>query len=79
MERDMSNPWFERREECPACGSCIFRIIYQSHYDESPVKDYLVNFYSPQGMVEFNYLNGATYVLCECDVCGLIFQRDIPN
>jgi 2-polyprenyl-3-methyl-5-hydroxy-6-metoxy-1,4-benzoquinol methylase len=30
-------------------------------------------------MVEFKYLNGAAYVLCECNVCGLIFQRDIPN
>jgi len=75
----MSNPWFERRKECPACASCSFRTIYQSQYDEPPVKDYLVDFYSPQGMVEFEYLNGATYVLCECDVCGLIFQRDIPN
>jgi 2-polyprenyl-3-methyl-5-hydroxy-6-metoxy-1,4-benzoquinol methylase len=78
-ERDMSNPWFERREECPACTSGRFRTIYQSQYDEPPVKDYLVDFYSPQGMVEFEYLNGAAYVLCECNVCGLIFQRDIPN
>lgn len=75
----MSNPWFERRKECPACASGRFRTIYQSQYDEPPVKDYLADFYSPQGMVEFEYLNGATYILCECDVCGLIFQRDILN
>jgi 2-polyprenyl-3-methyl-5-hydroxy-6-metoxy-1,4-benzoquinol methylase len=38
-----------------------------------------VDFYQPQGMVEFEYLNEASYILCECDLCGLIFQRDIPN
>jgi hypothetical protein len=75
----MSNPWFVTREACPVCASCNYRTIYQSHYDRPPIKDYLLDFYSPQGMVEFEYLEGATYILCECDVCGLIFQRDIPN
>lgn len=75
----MSNPWFARREECPACASGRFKAIYQSQYDEPPVKDYLSDFYSPQGMVEFEYLHGASYILCECNICGLIFQRDIPN
>jgi 2-polyprenyl-3-methyl-5-hydroxy-6-metoxy-1,4-benzoquinol methylase len=76
---EISNPWFVRRQECPACASGHFRTIYQSQYDRPPIKDYLVDFYSPQGMVEFEYLEGATYILCECDACGLIFQRDIPN
>lgn len=75
----MSNRWFERRKECPACTSVGFKTIYQSRYEEPPIRDYLVEFYSPQGAVEFEYLSEATYVLCECDVCGLIFQRDIPN
>jgi 2-polyprenyl-3-methyl-5-hydroxy-6-metoxy-1,4-benzoquinol methylase len=75
----MSNPWFKRRKICPACSSEKFRTIYNSPYDEGPVKNYLVDFYSPQGLVEFEYLDGASYFLCECDVCGLIFQRDIPN
>lgn len=75
----MSNRWFERRKECPACTSGGFKTKYQTRYDEPPIKDYLVEFYSPQGAVEFEYLSEATYALCECDVCGLIFQRDIPN
>lgn len=75
----MSKIWFVKREECPACASGSFRTIYQCQYDRSPIADYLVDFYSPQGMVEFEYLEGATYVLSECDACGLIFQRDIPN
>ena len=38
-----------------------------------------MEFYSPQGTLEFECLSEATYALCECDFCGLIFQRDIPN
>ena len=30
-------------------------------------------------MIEPEYLEGAFYVLCECRVCRLIFQQDIPN
>jgi len=75
----MSHPWFVARDKCPACASGDFRTIYQSQYDKPPIRDYLAGFYSPRGMVEFEYLEGATYNLCECDVCGLIFQRDIPN
>jgi 2-polyprenyl-3-methyl-5-hydroxy-6-metoxy-1,4-benzoquinol methylase len=75
----MINPWFERREECPSCTSKDFITRYQSPYDNSPIKDYLIDFYQPQGLVEFKYLEGATYILCECNNCGLIFQRDIPN
>ena len=78
-KKNMSNPWFVRRTECPACLSSDFRSIYESQYDKTPIKDYLIDFYSPQGMVEFEYLEAASYVLCECDVCGLIFQRDIPS
>jgi 2-polyprenyl-3-methyl-5-hydroxy-6-metoxy-1,4-benzoquinol methylase len=75
----MSNPWFEIRNECPACESDRFKTIFQSPYNEPPIKDYLIDFYSPQIMVEFKYLGKAAYVLCECEVCGLIFQREIPN
>jgi len=79
MEKHNYNPWFESRKECPACFSGRFKIVYQSRYDESPVKDYLLGFYLPQGMVEFEYLKDASYRLCECENCGLIFQKDVPN
>ena len=75
----MSNPWFERRNQCPGCTSGSFTTIHESQFDSPPVRDYLLDFYSPQGHVEFEYLAGASYVLCECDVCGMIFQRDIPG
>lgn len=75
----MSKIWFVKREEYPACASGNFRTIYQCQYDRSPIADYSVDFYLPQGMVEFEYLEGYAYVLSECDACSLIFQRDIPN
>jgi SAM-dependent methyltransferase len=49
-------------------------------YTESPIRDYLVAFYSTTGNgVEFKYLDGATFVLGECLDCGLIFQQEVPN
>ena len=74
----MSNAWFQTRETCPACGSDRFKIIYESPYDEPPIKDYLLDFYTPQG-VEMDYLSGATFILCSCTICGLIFQQDVPG
>jgi len=75
----MNTRWFKTRNKCPACTSNQFEIIYQNQYDKSPISDYLLDFYSPVGMVEFEYLEGANYILCKCNACSLIFQRDIPN
>ena len=75
----MSNPWFDQRTACPACMGSGFTTLYQSRYDESPIKDYLARFYAPQGTVGDEYLREALFMVCECDSCGLIFQRDIPN
>ncbi len=49
LEKNMSNPWFENRKKCPACASERSIIIYEKPYDEPPVRDYLVEFYSPHG------------------------------
>jgi 2-polyprenyl-3-methyl-5-hydroxy-6-metoxy-1,4-benzoquinol methylase len=75
----MKNSFFETREKCPACDSERLTIIYQRPYDKPPIREYLQEFYSPQGKVEIEYLVGANYILCECVRCGLIFQKDIPN
>ena len=74
----MSNPNFIIRDECPVCVSKRLKTIYQSSFTKPPVSDYLEAFYSPQG-VEFEFLDGATYYLYECDTCGLIFQGEIPG
>ena len=75
----MINQYFISRDKCPACKSDRIREIYTNPFDESPIKGYLEAFYSPQGGVEFEYLKGSDYSLYECDTCGLIFQRNIPN
>ena len=75
----MSNFYFESRAECPVCASNSPKTIYKTQYDEPPIKEYLEGFYAPQGRIEIEYLRGATYVLCGCDICGLIYQRDIPT
>ena len=75
----MTSQWFDRRVSCPACASERFRILYQSQYSSPPISDYLKEFYAPIGGVEPEYLEGGLYLLCECDTCRLIFQRDIPN
>lgn len=75
----MKNKYFYEREKCPACNSGIFRQLYHKAYDKPPISDYLNSFYSPQGGVDFKYLINATYDLCECKECGLIFQKEIPD
>ncbi len=75
----MSSRWFDRRTKCPACVSEKFTTLYQSEYDKSPIRNYLQEFYAPIGGVELEHLTGSLFILCECDACGLIFQRDIPN
>jgi 2-polyprenyl-3-methyl-5-hydroxy-6-metoxy-1,4-benzoquinol methylase len=31
------------------------------------------------GMIEFEYLDGASFILSECNDCGLVFQQETPN
>ena len=75
----MSKSWFEERKNCPACASEEITIRYQAFFSEQPIKQYLIDFYSPQGGVEFEYLKDEEYVLCDCGSCGMIFQKKIPN
>jgi SAM-dependent methyltransferase len=73
----MRNPWFESRVNCPACISDGAKEIFRSHFTSPSIKGYLCNSY--QGVIEWDYLAEAEFILCECGVCGLVYQRDIPN
>jgi 2-polyprenyl-3-methyl-5-hydroxy-6-metoxy-1,4-benzoquinol methylase len=53
--------------------------MYSCPFTESPIKEYLEEFYSSQGQIEFCYLEGAMYSLAECNTCQLIFQEQILN
>jgi 2-polyprenyl-3-methyl-5-hydroxy-6-metoxy-1,4-benzoquinol methylase len=75
----MNSNYFSCRKSCPACNSERFKEIYRIQYDQESISDYLESFYSPQGGVDLRYLKNATYCLCECSECSLIFQKEIPN
>ena len=75
----MSKSFFEDRKKCPSCGSKEITIRYQAKYSDQAIKQYLIEFYSPQGGIEFDYLDNEEYILCDCKSCGLIFQKNIPN
>lgn len=75
----MGKTYFIKRESCPGCKSRKHSIIYSCGFLESPIKEYLESFYSPQGRIEFEYLNGAEFILDECNNCGIVYQKEIPN
>lgn len=75
----MSKTFFSHRNKCPACHSKDFRRVYQKPFDAPPVSQYLESFYADQGGVDFNYLTNASFHLCECAACKLIFQLEVPN
>ena len=75
----MNSDWFDIRDKCPACDSTNFETIYQSKYSQPPMYDYLKDFYGSQGGIDFSYFGDASYWLCLCKNCDLIFQKEIPN
>ena len=75
----MSSDCFELRDRCPACNSTNFKQIHKSAYKQPPIINYLNEFYGPLEEVDLNCLTDATYSLCLCNDCDLIFQKEIPN
>jgi len=73
------NDYFIQRSKCPSCESPKYTVLRRSPYSERPLKDYLVSFYSAQGTIEIEFLEGQDYVLVECSGCGLIYQQEIPG
>lgn len=79
VENNMGTPYFVDRTICPACKSPEQHNIYRCDFTKSPIREYLDSFYSPQGYIEYEYLEGAVFSLNECKGCGLIYQEQIPN
>ena len=73
------NNFFISRDRCPCCESSEFLELSRASYVQAPLRDYLVSFYSPQGGVEFDYLEDQDWILVKCLGCELIYQREIPN
>ncbi|MCR4316380.1 MAG: class I SAM-dependent methyltransferase [Planctomycetes bacterium] len=75
----MADSHFIARTSCPACEGTEFRTIYKCAFLEDRIKNYLADFYSETGGVEFECLENATYELCECLRCALIFQKMVAD
>lgn len=75
----MNNKYFAIRENCPAYESADSKELYSCGFLQSPIREFLESFDSPQGKVELEYLNGANFVLQECSNCGTIYPKEIPN
>ena len=76
----MNKEYFAIRETCPGCKSEQSVKLVDFDYTSPPISDYLTHFYSPLGPgVDFKYLAGSRYRVDECQACGLIYQREIPN
>ena len=73
------NEYFISRDYCPACKGLENITLYENSFTDPPIKEYLESFYSPQGGVEFEYLVNVNFTIKECNHCGLIYQKNIPN
>lgn len=54
--------------------------LYRNALTRTPLREYLERYYKNEGgAVEFEYLEGAQFILEECLDCGLIFQKEVPS
>ena len=69
----MASPHFVQRTFCPACDHTKFTKVYSTSYKDPHLVGYLHRLYDKQGKIEFDYLEGADFILQECDNCKLVF------
>jgi len=69
---------FVCRNGCPVCGR-RGKEIYRASFSMPPISTYLKNHYSPQGRIDPVDFGEVDFVLDECESCGLVYQRLIPN
>lgn len=79
MASEIPEKIFSTRHECPICTSGKFSELYRLPYLSSEIKSYLSDFYFSHAVAEFEYLENADYILCECANCEAIFQKEIPG
>jgi SAM-dependent methyltransferase len=70
---------FVDRAACPACQAGAGDTVYARPFVESPVRDYLLSFYSSRGGIDLSYLEGTDYILARCGECGLVYQKLVPD
>jgi len=74
------NQHFVARDRCPACLSSDSDILFAGSYTAAPIGTYVKTFYDQTGPgAEWEYLEGAQYILKECRACTLIYQHEVPG
>lgn len=71
---------FIERHKCPVCENPKGEILFSLSYSSEQMVNYLKAFYEPQGGIkDFSIFNNVQYELIHCNVCGLIYQTNIPD
>ena len=65
------------RNSCPLCGNQKFNYLYKISYNETDIKNFLLNYYNNK--LNLNLILNSDYELLECNKCSFIFQKNIPN
>ncbi|MDP2807993.1 MAG: class I SAM-dependent methyltransferase [bacterium] len=75
----MAESHFIVRDVCPVCNSKSHQTLYATRYSQSPLKEFVINYYTQHGTPDSGCLEGANYILEECSGCGLIYQKEAPT
>lgn len=75
----VERPQFSRRLVCPCCNSSEKEELYRCRFDQDPIRGYLNDFYGVRARKGIEVVNSASYVLCRCCACSLIYQLEIGN
>ena len=65
------------RNSCPICDNQKFNYLYKISYNETDIKNFLLKYYNNK--LNLNLILNSDYELLECNKCGFIFQKNIPN
>lgn len=71
--------FFKNRDACPVCASKSHQTLFATRYTQPPLREFILNYYAQQGAPDSDCLEGANYILEECNDCGLIYQKEVPN
>lgn len=75
----VTTEYLRYREKCPICQSSARELLYRCKFEDSPIREYLLDFYGPQGKIEMEFLENGEFRVDECTTCGLIYQSYIPG
>jgi hypothetical protein len=76
---DLDERYFRAREASPVCTAQEVEEIYRCPLEAGPIRSLITSHYRSQGSIDWSILSRTDYVLCECENCRLVYQRNVPN